>query len=391
MNLQQLSKPIKLPKFTIPYKKPGSKNARLKIALSLDIGSFITKMAVTRQKANTLSVEQAFSTYTPPGASEDGGISDPASLAAMLRQLTAMDQTQSKDLIFSIESTRIIKREFIIPKIPDADIPGLITYEMGQYLPIDVSEYSIQPKVIGRVTEDGDEKIRVSVNAVPKSMIQSYQSLFTAVGLKPVSMGIHPDSVEKLIRFDIQNNKASEFANRNVVFIDMGHKRFSVSAYEGGLCQFSRDIEIGGGSIDNMLMDVLRVSADDARNIKYDICGQINATDLERKFGSLPTGYQPQTVNEKALISLLSILNRWTAQIEDVLQYMTRIKSSNIDRVYLYGGGSLIKGIGGFLENKLGVGVSSANNIKCCEFAHGVNGQVTPITHLNAIGAAIRL
>ena len=391
MNLQQLNKPITL-SFKSAKKQDAKRQiARLRIALSLDIGSYNTKMLVGRQKANALFIEQAMTARTPENACADGAVADAAQLGSMLKGLISQDKTLTKDLVFSIESMKIIKREFIIPKLPDADIPGLITYEMGQYLPIDISEYAVQPKVIGSVRESGEDKIKVLANAVPKSIIQAYQRLFTAAGLKPVSMDLNPNSIEKLIQFDMENNPLSEFHDKNVVFIDMGHSRFSVSVYENGQYQFNRDIEIGGHMIDAMIANLLRIENDKAQKLKKEICGNINVSDLAKKYGQLPSGYQPQNTNEQLLIELLAIFTQWTDQTANVLQYMTRSRARNIDRIYLFGGSSLINGIGGFIESRLSIPVSAANVFTCCEFARGTGSRDLIITHMNALGTILRL
>ena len=392
MNLQQLNKPLSL-SFKNFAKKPDDKGqgGKLKIALSLDIGSYNTKMLLGRQKADSLFVEQAVITRTPEKAYADGEITDGTSLGETLKHLITQANTSVRDLVFSIDSTKILKREFIIPQIPDEDILGLVTYEMGQYLPIDISGYSIQPKVIGAVMEGDEEKIRVAVNAVPRNMIQAYQKLFTDVGLKPVSMDINPNSVEKLLLFDIRRRPSGEYADKNVVFIDMGHSFFNVSVYENGNYQFSQDIEIGGRMIDAMMGDLLRIDAEKARKVKKEICGQLNAVELDKKYGRAPSGYQPRSVNEEALIGLLSILNNWAGQVDNVLQYMSHSRVRNIDKIYLYGGSSFINGIDAFFESKLAIKTAIANAFGCCEYKQGINPQGVAATHTNALGAILRL
>jgi len=391
MNLQQLNKPITLPSFKLSAKKMDSKPPVLKIALSLDIGSRYTKLLVGGQKANRLAIEQTLMTRTPEGACADGAVTDSVRLGAMLKGLIAQDKTATKDLVFSVESTKIIKREFIVPKISENDILGLVTFEMGQYLPIDISEYSVQPKVIGGVKEGGDEKIKVCVNAVPKGIIQAYQKLFTSVGLRPVSMDINPNSIEKLIRFEMKNNPANEFADKNVVFIDMGHSCFNMSVYENGMYQFSRDIEIGGYMIDDMIEKALDVDPEKANQIKKEVCSRINAVDLDMKYGRALSGYHPQNINETVLIELLYIMNNWAGQVDNVLQYIARSLERNIDRIYIYGGSSSINGIGDFFEKKLSVKTSAANTFKCCEYGAHDDAHGIMATHLNTLGALLRL
>jgi len=143
--------------------------------------------------------------------------------------------------------------------------------------------------------------------------------------------------------------------------------------------------------IDAMITEILLIDAEKASQVKKEICTRINAVDLDRKYGRLPANYQPQSGNEKILIELLSIMNRWAGQVDNVLHYMTRGRGSGIDKVYLYGGASFISGIGEFLESKLAVETAAVNAFQCCSFAQGVNAREAAATHTNALGAILRL
>ncbi|MDR2649654.1 MAG: type IV pilus assembly protein PilM [Clostridiales bacterium] len=379
---------VRLGKKKAPEKK---QIAKLKVALSLDIGSRYTKMLLGRQKAGSLFIEQAFTANTPERAYEDGTVADAAALETMLKSLAARNRNMTKDLIFSIESTKIIKREFVIPQIPEEDILGLVTYEMMQYLPIDISEYTVQPNIIGGVIEGDTEKTKVSVSAVPKNIIQSYQKLFTAAGFKPVSMDINSNSVEKLLRFDIMRNPASEYINKNVVFIDMGHSCSNVSVYENGRYQFNRTIEIGGRGLDAVIADSLEIDPQKAQNVKKELFSQISVPELDEKYGNMPSGYQSQSIYERTLIDIMSVIRQWAAQVDKVLQYMTRSREKKIDKIYIYGGGSLIKGISEFFEQKLGIKTASASALNCFEYGQAVDARHIISTHGNALGAFLRL
>jgi type IV pilus assembly protein PilM len=346
-------------------------------------------MLLGRQRPNGLFIEQNRTVGTPEGAYADGTIINAAQLAPMLNNLTSRDSGVTKDLIFSIESTKIIKREFVIPKIPDEDILGLVTYEMMQYLPIDISEYTIQPKVIGDVSEEDAEKIKVSVNAVPKSIIQAYQRLFTSAGLKPISMDINSNSVEKMIQCDMARNPSSEYAEKNIVFIDMGHSFFNVSVYENGKYQFNRAIEIGGRMLDQKISELLKVDIKKAEHVKKELCGQISVMELDKKYGHMPDDHKPQTIYEHTLIEFMSIINQWANQVDKVLQYMIRSRERKIDRIYIYGGGSLISGISEFFEQKLAIQTVPAGAHRCCEYGPAVNAQNIMLTHGNALGALL--
>ena len=371
--------------------QPKKRQTKLKVNIAFDIGSFNTKMLVGREKNGRLYMDQILSMRTPDKACMDGMVSEADNLSKMLASLSDQSRSTSKDMVFSIESSKIIKREFIIPQIPEEDIAGLVTYEMGQYLPIDISQYSIQHKLTRSIEEEGVTKNEVSVSAVPKDIIQSYQQLFATVGLRPVAMNINANSIEKLIQYDMAYNPVSEYGEKNVVFIDMGHSGFNVSFYENGIYQFNRIIEIGGRMIDTLLLESLQMKQDQVFDIKRELCEKISVVDLDKKYGHVPDNYQPQNPNEKVLIELTSTFSQWIGQIDRVLQYMTRSRERSIDNIYLYGGSSLIKGLDTYLANKLHIPIAKANFPNICEFSQGIATQNLTTTHGNALGAFVQL
>jgi len=308
-----------------------------------------------------------------------------------LSKIVSQSNTKTKDVIFTIESTKIIKREFIIHKIPDEDILGLVTHEMSQYLPIDIAGYSIQHSVTGTVNEDDGEKIKVSVNAVPKEIMQQYQQLLMSIGLNPVKMSLNSNSIEKFIYFDKNQNPNSEYKGRNVVFIDMGYSCFNVSVYEDGVYQFNRDIEAGGEKLDEMISDTLRINPEEAQDVKIEICSQINAVELDQKYSSMPSGYQPKNTYDRVLSNLSNTINQWAGHIDKVLQYQIRSRGKNIDEIYLYGGSSLISGIGGFFESKLAIKTGYTGSVSYCKHPPNINPQDMFIVYGNAVGALIKI
>ncbi|MDR1540978.1 MAG: pilus assembly protein PilM [Clostridiales bacterium] len=384
--IKPLAKPSGF-KFT---KKKAQAKATDKLTISLDVGSHNTKMLVGRLKPSGILIEKALMELTPANSYSDGDVLDAGQLTALLKDMTTRNRIASTDLVFSVESTKFIKREFALPQIPNEDIIGLATYEMMQYLPIDISEYSIAPHIIGEIEEDGAKKIRVSVCAVPKSIIQTYQKLFTGIGLNPLSMEIHSNSIEKLIQFHEKSSPNSVYANKSVVFIDMGHSFFNVSFYEKGLYQFNQVIEAGGRDLDSIISKALNINEKKAEKVKREIFRKISVEDLESKYANAASDYHPGSVKVKLLIDLLSAITQWVVQINGVISYMKRSKEKSIDRIYIYGGASQISGLSSFLEKSLGIKTTVPKSL--CRFtcARDIDKQIAVADYGNALGAFLR-
>ena len=374
-------------------KKPQQSAAKkIKTALSIDIGNKMTKIVIGRQKGNTIGVEKAFAIRTPENACYDGLITNTEELGRVLKDFISKSNIRLKDVIFTIESTKIIKRELIIPEVSDDDMLGVVTYEMGQYLPIDTNSYIIQCKKLEKITsEDGSSKMKVSVGALPKNIIEDYMKMLSSVGLQPHAMDIHSNALEKLVQMDIANNKSREVADKNVVFVDMGHTFFNIAVFENGKCTLNRVMEIGGQMIDKLISDRLQIDSFKAESVKWDLCSKINVLDIARKYGDLSKiDMNGRTDNEKILIEMISIINYWMNQIEKVFKYYTtRDRNNSIDQIYIYGGCSLINGIDDYFEKRFSVRSGRITSLGQYDYLQSGMAKEMPL-YTNAIGALIR-
>jgi type IV pilus assembly protein PilM len=225
---------------------------------------------------------------------------------------------------------------------------------------------------------------------VPKSIIQTYQNLFTSIGLNPLSMEIHSNSIEKLIQFHKNLTSNSAYANKGVIFIDMGHSFFNVSFYEKGLYQFNRVIEAGGRDLDSIISKSLDISGKKAETAKREIFKKISVEDLDIKYGHVTSDFQPPSPKAKLLIDLLGAINQWVSQINSVLAYMKRSKEKSIDRIYIYGGISQINGLSSYLEKRLGIKTSIPKSLYRFACARDIDKQMEMAEYGNALGAFLR-
>ncbi|MDR1209449.1 MAG: pilus assembly protein PilM [Clostridiales bacterium] len=337
--------------------KPARRKAvRGKTLIAVDIGSKTTRVLLGSCGSSSITVDKYDSCVNPEDVSNNGKINNVFGAETNLKKLLGGNGVKLKNAITTIESTEIIKRELIIPQVSEGDELGLVTFEMGQYLAIDVSNFIIQYKRVGTIDVEGQKKTRVLVGAVPKSVIEPYINLFESNGLNPFSMDVKTNSVEKLINFDAQNNPQSPFKGKNLVFVDMGHSYFGISLYKDGRYQFSRMIEMGGSMIDDLISSQMDVDLLEAERIKIDLSNKISILDLARKFGKMDTDTARLSANQRILLEILRIIDKWLAEISNVIKYHTsRNRGNTIDGVYLYGGCSLFRDADKYFEARLGI------------------------------------
>lgn len=262
--------------------------------ISIDLGSFETKITEGKENREGITITKAFTVKTPSGSYENGYIKDMEKLLHVLSENLKENKITSGNCHLSIKSTGIISREIPFPVVGEAEMDGLLKYQLGEYLPMDASKYVIQHKTIGSSVHENNEKLIVLVVAIPKEIVEAHYNLMISLGLKPVILDYQSNCIWKLMNFTDYLNIHNNVREKTIAAIDLGHKSTNVTMLKNGVLQTSRVIEAGG-------------------------------TNLE--------GQERSRENSKTLIE--GIIDR----IDNVFKYyVSKETGNNIDQILLYGG-----------------------------------------------------
>lgn len=160
--------------------------------LSIEVGYATTKVCEMGYQAKKPRVYRYFSVPTPEGILADGLLSVTDDFVATLKKEFANNKIKTKDVIFTISSSKIISREVKIPYCKEAQIGNLVRVNLSDYFPVDVSRYASAYTILETegVSKEEDSKTKsrptgykVLVLAVPTEILDSYRMLATALKL----------------------------------------------------------------------------------------------------------------------------------------------------------------------------------------------------------------
>jgi len=350
-----------------------------KSVISIDIGSCKTKIVLGRQESSSVVVEKAFVLDTPQNCINDGklltlnkGIN---LLEQSIRQVLLQNKIKTKDVIFTIQSTNIIRRELEIPRVKPAELENIIRYEIEQYLPIDLNEYIVEQKLLEDKNDINNNKMRILVAAMPKEFTVEYLTFVNTLELYPNALDINSNSITKLFANNQSINNQNYDINKTVALIDLGFNNINITIVSGGLFQFSKLIPYGGSELTTAVAKAFDISIEESQkriNSEASVC-------LKTEEGE---------VSLNAVIS--DIIFRWNDDLQRVFQYYkTRDEKNKIDEIYLYGGMSNLKDLAAYLSNASSLPVNTIKefgNIKIDKQC----GKIDIELFLNAFGAIIR-
>ena len=359
--------------------------------LSLDIGSKNTKIVLGTQSKKSVIVEKAITMVTPAGCYNDGNILDITKFKDEILDVLEAENIKCKSIIITSKSTSVITRDIDIPVAKKEDMNSIIKFQMERYLPIMFDDYIMQYKILQEFEDEGVKKTRATVVVYPKIMAEGYYNLVRELKGNAVALDISSNSINKLFIEDIKVNGENYSLDDTVAVIDLGYDFINVNIISNGNVEFTRIITYGGSHIDIDIANQLTISEEESEKHKIKDCN------LEMEsLGDM----QSSTVNDIAKAQVRT----WTEEIERMINYYKNKDQGNkVDKIYIYGGSSNLKGIETFLKDALNLPVSqiqSLSNVNCTKInASNADSFKTDSArideelskYLNAIGAIIRL
>ena len=172
-----------------------------KKVLSIEVGSKFTRIIEVDYKTKTPKVYHALTIDTPEGVSNDGVLNITSEFVKKVKDKLAKNGIKSKKAIFTIASTKIASREILIPKVKENRIGPLVMANASDYFPVDLSQYNLAYYMLEVVKEEtGEEKYKIMVLAIMKSMVDAYEKFAKECGLSLIALDYSGNSVYQMVK-----------------------------------------------------------------------------------------------------------------------------------------------------------------------------------------------
>ncbi|NMA85862.1 MAG: type IV pilus assembly protein PilM [Tissierellia bacterium] len=339
--------------------------------LSLDLGSYEIKLVEGKSTKDGIVIDNYFSIPTPEDAYIDGKILDKDLIYYILNQEINNRKIKTKNVYLSINSSLIITREVIIPKVEEEEIENILKYQIEDYIPMYPKDYIVQFKTIGPIYEEGIEKLNILLIAIPKNIVENHFQLIKDLDLNPLILDYQPNSVAKLIKNNTLNHSYS-IDSLTCSTVDLGYDSTKIAIIRDGNIMVSRIIDMGMKHIDQNISNFFNYNKRELEERKAEI---ENITYMKSEDDDY----------NKLLNIIKSSLENLNDRIEMVFRYyLTRERGNEINTILLYGGGSKISGISDFFVNYFNIPsivIQSFDNVK-------FDGEIHK--YINSIGTIIR-
>lgn len=183
------------------------------------------------------------------------------SIARAIQLIIKETEIQTKDVNFSIPDFASFYTTLEIPTMNDDEIPEAIKFEVRPYVPLPLSEITLD----WIVTEGTPSKtpLKILVVAVPNKIVDQYQNIARLAGLKLKTL--EPE-VFALARAVV---KQGELAKKEVIgLIDIGARSTTCSVIDNKVLKTSHSFNIAGNELTERLAKSLNIDYNKAREMR---------------------------------------------------------------------------------------------------------------------------
>lgn len=353
-----------------------------KEVLSIDLGQHTSKLVLGKITKSAIEIKRAFVLKTPAGCIENGKILDAGKLVNQLRQLVKEEKIKARYALCTVENAEVITREIVLPTSDEASMQSMLEFEVQQYIPVELSDYIVQSKIIEDFVHNEVKKTRFLSAAVPKELVGNYYHIIQDLGIEPIILDIQSNSVDKLAFAEIRAGDTLELKDQSVAIVDFGYSHINVVLVEDGKYHFNRFIAEGAASIDRSLMSFFGCTIDEVERLKL---LNIDLTPSEEQSGT-----KDQSEDTMHAVNMAkNVIDGWVMELERIFKfYAGRSLGNTVQKILIYGGTAQMQGFDAYLSKSFSLPVHRIKSLSGVKQQDAANATIAPF--VNAIGTLIR-
>lgn len=365
-----------------------------KKVLSIEIGVSTTRIVEIDFRSQKPKVYNCVTFETPDGAIEDGFIRNREILSVAMKEALSAGGFKNNNVVFSLASTKIANREVVIPAVPDNKIQGLVSSNAKEYFPVDVDQYVITYSILERVKNENEKGIRLLVLAAPNTLIESYYDFAKMMNFNILALDYIGNSCFNVIKHQVSGGGTS-------LVVQLNEQSTLINIISANTLILQRTVPYGMNSVVEAALNSGEFGITDKREAVAKLIndGIINAKlegggidDAALSYmENNDDSYAKQLRELKAKEDITETLSYLVNNVVRVLDYYSaKFPDNKIDRIYLAGPGSRIKGISHLFRNEIFLEVDKFDNIYGIDFMRQTMIEnADKSSYIAAIGAAI--
>jgi type IV pilus assembly protein PilM len=318
--------------------------------VGIDIGTSSVKIVQLKKTPTGPELVNYALAPLPHSAMEEGNITDPQTIAAIIKEKLKEKKIRADRTFASISGQSVIMRFTKLPIMTPEELEETVRIEAEQYVPYAIDEVSITHAVLNEVTEDeGAGKYSVLLVVAQKELVNGYLEVLKQSGCSTEIVDVDTIAAINALENSLAQTKDSQEGGEVVAIIDTGARTTNISVLKAGILMFTRNIPIAGNNITQMIMNVMKQEFEQAEEIK------LNEAEVAMGDGG---GNEIVEVVRTTVEELASEIRR------SFDYFKAQSREPLIHRIILSGGGANLRNFNTYLSNELGVDVYMGNPLE---------------------------
>jgi type IV pilus assembly protein PilM len=285
--------------------------------------------------------------------------------AQMLKMLLTKMKPTTKDCAMTVPVFSCFVALMDLPQLSEKELMQAIPFEARQYVPIPISEVSLDWQILGPTPGQEGQKIQVLLVAIPQDVLMKYQKIAELAGLNL-----------KILELDAIASSRSVVGTdtSTILLVDIGARATVISVVDEGYLRITRSIDTAGGDLTQVISNGLNISP-------------IRAEMLKKSRGLL-SGLGEENL-QGLMIPLLDVI---ISEVKKVGAIYTDRTRREIKKVILIGGSASIPGLVDYFGKELGKEVILGNSFFQIQFPQALMPFLPNLgtVFASAVGVALR-
>lgn len=228
--------------------------------LGLDIGSKSIKLVQLERRGELFMLAAAGVTSIPGTGMDSDNERDIAAVAEAVKKLLNDTRATERGTNIVLPENKVFTRFIKLPYLTDQEVDSAIAWQAEPYIPIPISEASIDYQILRRNEPAGGHpgSVEVLLVAAAKTLIQKYMHVAALAGL----------TVQLVETELLALNRAVVPVNQTVLLVDFGSSSTSVGVVREGRLVLSYSISTGGDALTRAVSSSLNMAFDQAEEYK---------------------------------------------------------------------------------------------------------------------------
>lgn len=273
----------------------------------------------------------------PPGLVVDKNIVDVEAVGNLVEKARLRAGASSTTAATAVSGSAVITKIIDMPEgLNDIEREAQIRLDADQYIPYTLSEVNLDFEVLGPSPIDPNQ-VQVLLAASRSENVEQRVDTLAIGGLTTKVMDIESYAIERAYGLMVDNLAG---ASDLVALVDIGHTQTTLYIAEKGQFVYSREQLFGGQQLTETVQNRYGLSFEEAS--------------IYKREQTLPDDYYSEVLSP--------FMDNIVQQITRSLQfYYSSSQYNNVDHIVLCGGSSVIPGLAGLVEQRLGIKVTLAN------------------------------